>query len=119
MIMIVQGGPLSIQSHATNSHRAEVIDKALALAHISVMDRTTADLEDYRAAVSGLTIDELVAIGRAQIAAENAWQSRLNSGFANRMLDATMSRGVADLVDLQAAFARRLAAAAPSGPHRA
>ena len=66
------------------------------------MDRIAQDLEDYRAAVSVLTVDELVAIGQAQIAAENAWQARLAGGFANRLLEATMSRQSTDFASLLA-----------------
>jgi len=84
----------------------------MPFAHITDMDRVTKALEDYCSAVSGLTIEELVAIGRAQIAAENAWQARLEGGFANRMVEATMSRQNADFVDLQTNFARRRAAVA-------
>jgi hypothetical protein len=73
-----------------------------------VMDRITQDLEGYRAAVSVLAVDELVAIGQAQIAAENAWQARLAGGFANRLLEAILTRQSADFASLLAPAELRL-----------
>ena len=79
------------------------------------MDRITQDLEFYRAAVGVLTIDELVAIGRAQIAAEKAWTARLDGGFANRLIGAVMARQNADFASF-AASAERRRAGEPGAP---
>jgi hypothetical protein len=77
------------------------------------MDRIAQDLEGYRAAVSALTINELVAIGRAQIAAENAWAARLDGGFANRLVGAAMTRQNVDFASLAATSSRRRTAEPP------